>query len=95
MVICLFSILVISGCSMNNICSGDQMSRHLVLKNRLKYYRSKRGLCQCDLAYNVGVSKNTISAIETGKFNPTALLAYKLCCFLGCTFEELFYIEIV
>lgn len=54
------------------------MDEQLVLKNRLKVARAERGLSQGDLAKLVGVSRQTISSIETGQFNPTAKLA--LCC---------------
>ena len=67
------------------------MDGHLVLKNNLKAARAERGLSQAELAKLVGVSRNTISSIETGQFNPTAKLALILCIALEKTFEELFY----
>ena len=66
---------------------GDSL---LVLKNRLKEYRTEAGLSQAQLAELVGVSRNTISSIETGQFNPTAKLALVLCIALDKKFEELF-----
>ena len=63
----------------------------LVLKNRLKEYRNKAGLSQAQLAEMVGVSRNTISSIETGQFNPTAKLALILCIALDKKFEDIFY----
>ena len=63
----------------------------LVLHNRLKEARSQCGLSQSALADMVGVSRNTISSIETGQFNPTAKLALVLCIALDKKFEELFY----
>ena len=62
-------------------------------KNRLKEERQKAGLSQGELAQLVGVSRNTISSIETGQFNPTAKLALVLCIALNKKFEELFYFE--
>ena len=53
--------------------------------------RAERGLSQGDLAKLVGVSRQTISSIETGQFNPTAKLALVLCIALDKKFEELFY----
>lgn len=63
----------------------------MVLKNNLKDIRSEKGLSQSELAQMVGVSRNTISSIETGQFNPTAKLALILCTALDKKFEELFY----
>lgn len=67
------------------------MDDKLVLKNRLKEARTEKGLSQAGLAELVGVSRNTISSIETGQFNPTAKLALVLCIALDMKFEELFY----
>ena len=55
------------------------MDEKLVLKNKLKEIRTEKGLSQAELAQMVGVSRNTISSIETGQFNPTAKLALVLC----------------
>ena len=51
------------------------MNEELVLKNHLKEVRTEKKLSQAQLAEMVGVSRNTISSIETGQFNPTAKLA--------------------
>lgn len=51
------------------------MKDALILKNRLKEARTEKKLSQSALAQLVGVSRNTISSIETGQFNPTAKLA--------------------
>ena len=51
------------------------MDDTLILKNRLKEVRAEKNLSQSRLAEMVGVSRNTISSIETGQFNPTAKLA--------------------
>lgn len=67
------------------------MDDKLVLKNRLKEARTEKGLSQQQIAEMVGVSRNTISSIETGQFNPTAKLAFVLCIALDKKFEELFY----
>lgn len=63
----------------------------LVLKNRLKEARQALGISQEELARTVGVSRNTISSIETGQFGPTAKLALILCIALDERFEDLFY----
>ena len=70
------------------------MDGELILKNNLKNARAERKLSQMELAELVGVSRNTISSIETGQFNPTAKLALLLCIALEKKFEELFYFYI-
>lgn len=65
----------------------------LIFKNRIKEIRQQAGLSQEALAKLVGVSRNTISSIETGQFNPTAKLALILCIALDKKFEEIFYFE--
>ena len=67
------------------------MEDGLVLKNNLKEIRTEQGISQAQLANMVGVSRNTISSIETGQFNPTAKLALVLCIALDTRFEDLFY----
>ena len=67
------------------------MDDKLILKNRLKEVRAECGLSQQQLANIVGVSRNTISSIETGQFCPTAKLALILCTALDRKFEDLFY----
>ncbi|MBQ9948014.1 MAG: helix-turn-helix transcriptional regulator [Oscillospiraceae bacterium] len=67
------------------------MEDSLILKNRLKEARTEKKISQADLAKMVGVSRNTISSIETGQFSPTAKLALILCIALDKKFEELFY----
>lgn len=67
------------------------MDKELVLKNRIKEVRMEKGLSQAELAEMVGVSRNTISSIETGQYSPTAKLALILSLALEKKFEELFY----
>lgn len=67
------------------------MKDKLILKNKLKDVRNEMNLSQAQLAKMVGVSRNTISSIETGQFNPTAKLALILCIALDKKFEEMFY----
>jgi len=60
----------------------------------VKYVRKEMGLSQQDLAKIAGVSRQTISAIEKGKYNPSLLLAYKLSLILECSnIEEIFFLE--
>lgn len=69
------------------------MDNELILKNHLKEARAEQGMSQAQLASLVGVSRNTISSIETGQFCPTAKLALILCIALDKKFEDLFYFE--
>ena len=69
------------------------MKNEIVLKNKLKVARAEKDLSQSALAELVGVSRNTISSIETGQFCPTAKLALILCMALDKKFEELFYFD--
>ena len=63
----------------------------LELLNGVREARKELGLSQTDLAQMVGVSRNTISSIETGAFNPTAKLAAILCIALNKKLEGLFW----
>lgn len=67
------------------------MNSELVLKNKLKDIRLEKNLSQADLAKMIGVSRNTISSIETGQYCPTAKLALILCIALEMKFEDIFY----
>ena len=69
------------------------MDDTLVLRNNLKAVRTEKGLSQGQLAEMVGVSRNTISSIETGQFSPTAKLALILCIALDRKFEDIFYFD--
>ncbi|MDO4479625.1 MAG: helix-turn-helix transcriptional regulator [Erysipelotrichaceae bacterium] len=69
------------------------MEKELILKNRLKEIRTEQGLSQAKLAEIVGVSRNTISSIETGQFSPTAKLALVICIALDKKFEDIFYFD--
>ena len=69
------------------------MKDDLILKNHLKSIRKQQKLSQDELANMVGVSRNTISSIETGQFCPTAKLALILCIALDKKFEEVFYFD--
>ena len=67
------------------------MDKALTLHNKLALLRKEKNLSQTDLAKLVGVSRNTISSIETGQYEPTAKLALLLCIALDKKFEEIFY----
>ena len=67
------------------------MDEALVLHNNVAQVRREKRMSQAELANLVGVSRNTISSIETGQYQPTAKLALLLCVALDKKFEELFY----
>jgi putative transcriptional regulator len=63
------------------------------LCNRLKVARAEKSLSQEQLALLAGVTRQTISSIETGQYNPSALLALLLARRLDKRVEELFFLE--
>ncbi len=67
------------------------MENEPLLKNRLRIARAEKNISQDELAKLIGASRQTISAIETGLFNPSAKLALIICIALDKKFEELFY----
>lgn len=69
------------------------MNEKLIFKNHIKEARKEKKLSQGELADMVGVSRQTISSIETGQFHPTAKLALILCIALDKKFEDMFYFE--
>jgi putative transcriptional regulator len=60
------------------------------MKNRIADLRAERAWTQADLAMRVGVSRQSINAIETGKFDPSLPLAFRLARLFGLTIEQLF-----
>jgi putative transcriptional regulator len=63
------------------------------MKNRLKVERAEMDLTQEDLAKRIGVSRQSINAIETGKYVPSAVLALKMAQVFGKSVEEIFFLE--
>ena len=63
------------------------------MKNKIKIYRSIKGVSQQELADKMDVSRQTLNAIENGKYQPTLLLGMRLGEFFQCTIEELFVLE--
>ena len=64
------------------------------MKNRLKVLRAEREWTQARLAEELEVSRQTINAIEKGKFDPSLPLAFKAARLFGLTIEEIFQDEI-
>jgi putative transcriptional regulator len=60
------------------------------MKNRLKVLRAERDWSQADLAVRLEVSRQSVNAIETGKFDPSLPLAFKLARLFGLRIEEIF-----
>ena len=60
------------------------------MKNRLKVLRAERDWSQADLAERLDVSRQSVNAIETGKYDPSLPLAFKLASLFGLTIEQIF-----
>jgi putative transcriptional regulator len=60
------------------------------VRNRLKVLRAERNWSQADLAERLDVSRQSVNAIETGKYDPSLPLAFKLARLFGLTIEEIF-----
>ena len=64
------------------------------MKTRIKILRYERGISQEDLAKKAGVSRQTISALENGRYNPSLILAHKITKILGCgNIEDVFVLD--
>lgn len=63
------------------------------MKNRIEEIRKERGIRQEEFAKSMGVSRQTISSLENGRYNPSILLAYKIANYFEMTIEEVFIFE--
>ena len=63
------------------------------MKNRIEEIRKEKGIRQEDFAKEMGVSRQTISSLENGRYNPSIMLAYKIAKFFDMTIEEVFAFE--
>ena len=63
------------------------------MKNKIEYIRKEKGIRQEDFAKAMGVSRQTISSLENGRYNPSILLAYKIAKYFDMTIEEVFWFE--
>ena len=63
------------------------------MKNRIEEIRKERGIRQEDFAKSMGVSRQTISSLENGRYNPSITLAYKIAKYFGMTIEDVFIFE--
>ncbi len=62
----------------------------LKMKNKIKYYRKQKAISQLKLSQSLGVSRQTINAIENNKYDPSLSLAFKLASMLDTTVDDLF-----
>ena len=65
----------------------------IAVKNRIEAIRKERGIRQEEFAKLMGVSRQTISSLETGRYNPSIFLAWKIARYFGMTIEEVFIFE--
>ncbi|MBR4058313.1 MAG: helix-turn-helix transcriptional regulator [Lachnospiraceae bacterium] len=63
------------------------------MKNKIEEIRKERGIRQDELAKYMGVSRQTISSLENGRYNPSITLAYKIAKYFDMTIEEVFVFE--
>ncbi len=63
------------------------------MKNRIEEIRKGRGIRQEELAKSMGVSRQTISSLENGRYNPSILLAYRIAKYFDMTIEEVFVFQ--
>lgn len=63
------------------------------MNNRVSELRKEKGITQADFAKMLGVSRMTVSSIETGRFDPSIMLAYKIAKVFDLTIEDVFIFE--
>ena len=81
--------MVHSGCKG---CFTSKFRRYIV-KNKIESIRKERGILQEEFAKAMGVSRQTISSLENGRYNPSILLAHKIAKFFGMAIEEVFIFD--
>jgi putative transcriptional regulator len=69
------------------------MAPSLDMKNRIRVLRAEKGWSQAELAEKVGVSRNSINAVENGKFDPSLPLAFRIADIFGLRIEDVFMRE--
>ena len=63
------------------------------MKNKIENIRKEQGILKDEMAKALGVSRQTISSLENGRYNPSIMLAYKIAKYFGMTIEEVFVFE--
>ena len=79
-----------------HVCKGHFtfiFARRDSVKNRIEAIRKQRGILQEDFAKTMGVSRQTISSLENGRYNPSILLAHKIAKYFGMSIEDVFIFE--
>lgn len=79
-----------------HVCKGNFtciFARRDSVKNRIEVIRKQRGILQEDFAKTMGVSRQTISSLENGRYNPSILLAHKIAKYFGMSIEDVFIFE--
>ena len=63
------------------------------MKNKIENIRKEQGILQDEMAKALGVSRQTISSLENGRYYPSIMLAYKIAKYFGMTIEDIFVFE--
>ena len=63
------------------------------MKNKIENIRKEQGILQDEMAKALGVSRQAISSLENGRYNPSIMLAYKIAKYFGMTIEDIFVFE--
>lgn len=63
------------------------------MKNKIEEIRKERGILQEEFAKSMGVSRQTISSLENGRYNPSIMLAYKIARYFEMSIEDIFIFE--
>jgi len=74
------------------VCKAN-FTKEGTVKNKIEEIRKERGIRQDEFAKSMGVSRQTISSLENGRYNPSILLAYKIAKYFDMTIEEVFVFE--
>ena len=80
-------------CKANFTSRKEPIKGGEIVKNRIEEIRKERGIRQEDFAKSMGVSRQTISSLENGRYNPSITLAYKIAKYFDTTIEEVFIFE--
>ena len=88
-------IYYLCGCKANftHALGNRIIKQEIIVKNRIEEIRKERGIKQEDFAKSMGVSRQTISSLENGRYNPSIILAFKIAKYFDTTIEEVFLIE--